>query len=81
VSELLYLWGLAGKGDALMMKDHPEFVHLKFFEEIFKEWEGDKLKRTLAREKFKTLCAPYSFTDEQKALLLSMLNEKGYCLD
>ena len=81
VSELLYLWGLAGKGEALMMKDHREFVHLKSFEEIFKEWEGAKLKRTLSPEKFKALCAPYSFTEEQKTLLLSMLKEKEYCLD
>jgi 5-deoxy-D-glucuronate isomerase len=81
VSELLYCWGLAGQGEALMMKDHREFVHLKSFEEFFKEWEGAKLKKTLSQEKFSTLCAPYSFTEEQKGLLSSMLKEKGYCLD
>lgn len=81
VSELLYLWGLAGKGEALMMKDHPEFVHLKSFEEFFKELEGAKLKKTFSQEKFKTLCSPYSFTEEQKALLFSMLKEKGYSFD
>jgi 5-deoxy-D-glucuronate isomerase len=81
VSELLYLWGLAGRGEELMMKDHPEFVHLKSFEKFFKEWEGSKLKRAHSQEEFKTLCAHYSFTEEQKALLFSMLKEKGYCLD
>jgi len=31
--------GLAGKG-SVDDEDHPEFVHLKSFEEFFKEWEG-----------------------------------------
>ena len=81
VSELLYLWGLAGKGEALMMKDHPEFVHLKSFEEFLKALEETRTKKILSQERFKTLCAPYSFTEKQKTLLLSMLKEKGYCLD
>jgi len=40
VSELLYFVGLAGKGEALMMKDHPEFVHLKSFENFLKMGGG-----------------------------------------
>jgi len=81
VSELLYLWGLAGRGEELMMRDHPEFAHLKSFEEIFKGLEGTKTKRILSQEKFKALCAPYFFTEEQKALLAAMLKEKGYDID
>jgi 5-deoxy-D-glucuronate isomerase len=81
VSELLYLWGLAGRGEALMMRDHPEFAHLKSFEEFFKELEGTRTKKILSRERFKTLCAPYSLTKEQKALLATMLKEKGYDID
>jgi hypothetical protein len=81
VSELLYLWGLAGRGEVLMMRDHPEFAHLKSFEEFFKELEGRRTKKILSRERFKTLCAPYSLTKEQKALLATMLKEKGYDID
>jgi len=81
VSELLYVWGLAGKGEELMMKDHPEFSHLKSFEEFLKTLEETRTKKILSQERFKTLCAPYSFTEEQKALLSSMLKEKGYDID
>jgi len=81
VSELLYLWGLAGRGEALMMRDHPEFAHLKSFEEFFKELEGRGTKKILSHERFETLCAPYSLTREQKVLLAAMLKEKGYDID
>ena len=81
VSELLYVWGLAGKGEELLMKDHPEFSHLKSFEEFLKALEETRTKKILSQERFKTLCAPYSFTEEQKALLSSMLKEKGYDID
>jgi 5-deoxy-D-glucuronate isomerase len=81
VSELLYLWGLAGRKEELRMRDHPEFIHLKSFEEIFKELEGTRTKDVLSLEKLKTLCAPYSFTEKQKALLAAMLKEKGYGIE
>jgi len=78
VSELLYLWGLAGRGGELMMRDIPEFAYLKSFEENFKTFEGDRKGKTLSKEKFKALCAPTSFTELQKALLAAMLKEKGF---
>jgi 5-deoxy-D-glucuronate isomerase len=81
VSELLYLWGLAGRKEDLKMKDHPEFIHLKSFEEIFKELEGTRTKDILSQEKLKTLFAPYSFTEEKKDLLTAMLKEKGYDIE
>jgi 5-deoxy-D-glucuronate isomerase len=81
VSELLYLWGLAGRKEELMMRDHPEFIHLKFFEEIFKELEGTGMKKILSQEKLHILCAPYSLTKGQKDLLTAMLKEKGYDIE
>jgi 5-deoxy-glucuronate isomerase len=78
VSELLYLWGVAGKGDELMMKDMPEFLHLKSFEEIFNKLEGDEAKRTLSKERLRSLCEAYPLTKEQSDLLSVMLREKGY---
>ncbi|PIV22468.1 MAG: hypothetical protein COZ69_06045 [Deltaproteobacteria bacterium CG_4_8_14_3_um_filter_45_9] len=81
VSELIYLWGLAGRGKELMMRDLPEFTYLKSFEEFFKNLEETRKKNGLSQEKFKTLCAPYSFTEEQKVLLAAMLKEKGYEID
>lgn len=81
VSELLYLWGLAGRGDDLVMRDISEFIHLKSFEEIFSEFQGDEIKRILPKEKFRSLCAAYPFTEEQVELLSGMLREKGYKIE
>ena len=81
VSELLYLWGLAGRGEELMMRDHPEFAHLKSFEEFFKSLEKMKKRKTVSKEKFRALCASYSLKGEQKVLLTAMLTEKGYEID
>jgi 5-deoxy-glucuronate isomerase len=78
VSELYYLWGLAGSGNELVMRDVTEFLHLKIFEEIFKELEGDRANRTLSRKKFRSLCATHRLTEEQAGLLSVMLREKGY---
>jgi 5-deoxy-D-glucuronate isomerase len=78
VSELLYLWGLAGSGEELVMRDIPEFAHLKSFEAIFKTPEGDQTRKIISKDQFKILCAPYHFSEEQKGLLEVMLREKGY---
>ena len=77
-SELLYLWGLAGTGDQLMMRDVPEFLHLKSFEEIFNKLGRDETKRTLSKERLKSLCEAYPLTKEQTDLLSVMWREKGY---
>ena len=78
VSELLYLWGLAGRGDELAMKDLSEFSYLKSFEEIFKKLERDETKKILSKESLKNLCKAFPFTKEQSDLLSVMLREKGY---
>ncbi len=78
VSELLYLWGLAGRGDELMMRDIPEFVHLKSFEEIIKILEEERTEKVLLRERLKALCASRDFTEKQIDLLSVMLKEKGF---
>jgi 5-deoxy-D-glucuronate isomerase len=78
VSELCYLWGLAGGGNELVARDIAEFLHLKSFEEIFRELEGGRVNRTLSRKKFRNLCATHRLTGEQAELLSAMLREKGY---
>jgi hypothetical protein len=78
VSELLYLWGLAGSGNELVMRDVAEFVHLKSFEEVFKKLEGDRSNRVLSPEEFRNLCATHRLTKEQAGLLSAILREKGY---
>jgi 5-deoxy-D-glucuronate isomerase len=80
-SELIYLWGLAGNGEELMMRDLPEFAHLKSFEECLKSLEGKRVKKILSQEKIEALFAPFSFTKGEKVLLAAMLKERGYEID
>lgn len=80
VSELLYLWGLAGEGSELAMKDVAEFVHLKAFEEIFKELEGAKSYKDITQNAFDGISKKYGLKKEQKDLLLSMIREKGFII-
>jgi 5-deoxy-D-glucuronate isomerase len=81
VSELLYLWGLAGKRGELMMRDIPEFVYLKTFEEIFRKSKEDEQAKGMPREKLNALCSPYPFTEAQKIVLAAMLKEKGFDIE
>jgi len=78
VSELLYLWGLAGRGGELAMKDIPEFVHIKRFEEIFRELEGKREIRAVSPSVLDAVVREYALTKKQKNLLLIMLREKGF---
>lgn len=80
VSELIYLWGLAGRGGDLAMKDIPEFAHLKCFEEIFNQLAGDRTRWAVTASALDGLAVKYALTDQQKGLLTSMLREKGYTI-
>ena len=78
VSELIYLWGLGGRKSEMAMKDVPEFVHLKHFEEIFRVLEGSRGKKKMSQEKLKDLSGPYGLSEEEFTLLKATLVEKGY---
>jgi len=78
VSDLLYLWGLAGRGNRLVMRDLPEFIYLKYFEEIFKKLDEAKWGKIISQKNFQNLCSSYPLTDDQINLLILMLREKGF---
>jgi 5-deoxy-D-glucuronate isomerase len=77
VCELLYLWGLGGKGTDLLMRDLPEFKHLKPFEAVSQALRKDMAAKVVTVAEFDALCAPYGFTGEQKALLKVMLKDQN----
>jgi 5-deoxy-glucuronate isomerase len=81
VSALLYLWGLAGTGGELAMRDIPEFAHLKHFEEIFQQLEGAPRTRPVSQAVLREIAAKHGLTEEQKRLLAVMLREKGFSID
>jgi 5-deoxy-D-glucuronate isomerase len=78
VSDLLYLWGLAGRGGELAMRDIPEFAYIKRFEEIFKELEKGRMTTAVAAPVFGGLVEKYGLTERQKNVLSIMLREKGF---
>jgi len=43
--------------------------------------EKGQARKVLSKENFSALCAPYSFTEAQKALLAVMLKEKGFKIE
>ncbi len=77
VSELIYLWGLAGRKMELAMKDIPEFAHLKHFEEFFKVLEGNRERKKVSLERLKDLSGPYGFSKEEFVLLMRPLLRRG----
>jgi 5-deoxy-glucuronate isomerase len=76
-SDLLYLWGLAGSGSDLAMRDVPEFAHLKSFEAIFAEL-GEGRGRTIGKEELGELAAAHGFSARQTGLLVAILRERGF---
>ena len=62
-----------------MMRDIPEFAYLKSFEAIFTTLEAEG--KILPGHRLETICAPYSFTEEQGRLLKVMLLEMGYRIE
>jgi len=76
VSELLYLWGLAGQGEEVVMMDIPEFLHLKSFEEIFKTLGEGRQENPLSKEEVDRICQSHPLTDEQRTLFIAMLRER-----
>lgn len=77
-SDLLYLWGLAGKGTKLMMRDVLEFKYLRNFENIFETLKKQRGKYMIDKKRFEELCAPYDFTKEQKRILKLYLMEMDF---
>jgi hypothetical protein len=53
-------------------------AHLKHFEEIFKQLEGEGEPRGVATAALDTLAMRYALTNEQKSLLITILREKGF---
>ena len=77
VAELLYLWGLGGRGSDLAMRDIPEFKYLKAFEEAFHRVAGAP-SNVISGGQWETLCTSFGSTEDQKKLLKVMLQEQGF---
>lgn len=61
VSELLYLCGLAGKGEELLMREFLEFRYLKSFEYGFRQLGKDFFEKVFSREKWERFCPSLFF--------------------
>ncbi|MEO0277874.1 MAG: 5-deoxy-glucuronate isomerase [candidate division WOR-3 bacterium] len=78
-TEVLYVWGIAGYGTDLLMRDVPEFAHLKKFEEMLKLLEQKGL-RQIGKEELSRLCKERTIPEDKRRLFASLLREKGYTI-
>ncbi len=47
VSDMLYVWALAGTGPTVLMADVPEFVYLKAVADLLERWEEERPRKAV----------------------------------
>jgi len=77
-TEVLYLWGIAGYGTDLAMRDVKEFAHLKKFEEVLRILEQKKSEKVVWAKELTQIFEDNELPKDKARLLLSMLRERGY---
>jgi len=78
VSDMLYVWALAGRpGSDLMMRDVPEFAHLKAVERILDKLEKQRGTMKISQQQFEQLAGQEDLKGEQVLLLRQFLCERG----
>ncbi len=81
VSDMLYLWGLAGKGKQLLMWDIPEFSYLKRIEEAMSELDATRAPAVVSGRQLKDLQQKYKLPQRAMVNLMLILRESGYKLE
>lgn len=77
VSDLLYIWGLAGKEGALAMRDVPEYAFLREVERALADLEGGQLCPPMTKQAFLQFCSARGLSDRAVFMLQSILKERG----
>ena len=76
-SDILYIWGLAGKGSTLKMLDVQEFAYLKEVGDILDKVTADRPRKPLKKADFKRLAAEGGLDGEQAHILAMYLKQLG----
>ncbi|MHC4444179.1 MAG: 5-deoxy-glucuronate isomerase [Planctomycetota bacterium] len=74
-SDMLYVWGLAGKGSTLKMLDVPEFAYLQQVGQILEQTTADRPRKPLTRARFDRLAADAALNEHQSHVLNMYLKQ------
>ncbi len=77
MSDMLYVWALAGQSDQLAMLDIPEFAYLKGVGEIIDQLEAERPREPVARAAIDALACEHGLDAAAKIMLRLHLRERG----
>jgi len=77
MSDMLYVWALAGQSDELRMLDVPEFAYLKAVGEIIDQLEAERPRPPIPRHELDRLAAERGLDETAKQMLRLHLQERG----
>lgn len=78
VSDMLYIWALAGTSSKLAMLDIPEFAYLKNVGAAIDEVDAQRGIKTITAKEFDTLCKKHKLTGEQVTICKLHIEERGF---
>ncbi len=78
MSDMLYIWALAGPSDRLAMKDIPEFAYLKAGGDIIDALEAERGAMRQSRAAFDRLADARGLTERQRTIIELHLRERGF---
>jgi hypothetical protein len=78
MSDMLYVWALAGPSDELAMKDVPEFAYLKAGQDLIDLFDDRRGPTRVSREEFEEVASAKGLTAEQRKIVELHLRERGY---
>lgn len=78
MSDMLYVWALAGPGGQLAMMDVPEFAYLKAGGDIIDQFDGLRGVRPIARGEFDAASDARGLSAQQRKIVELHLRERGF---
>ena len=78
VSDMLYVWALAGPSDELAMMDVPEFAYLKAGGEIIDQFDAGRGCATISRAEFDAAADAKNLSADQRKIVELHLRERGF---
>ena len=78
VSDIAYIFGLAGPSSQLGMWDIPEFAYMKRVEPIIRDLDAQRVPAKVSASQLNDLAAKAELNEHGKLMLAFNLRERGY---
>jgi hypothetical protein len=78
MSDMLYVWALAGPSDALAMMDIPEFAYLKAGQDVIDQFDTQRGHTTVIRSELNAAASARGLSAEQCKIVELHLRERGF---